>query len=732
MPATQPPPYSLKKQLPEFSSEGLDTGIYPYLQVLKNRKGVLIACVFFTVAVALVTNLTQRPVYQATAELLLQPKASQMDPSARTANAVLQDPTLLLTQFRMIRSPHLASKVLERLERPENRAALLDCYSVRPSRRKKNEEGVFSAKERQILAGRIQGSITPRQPDRGVRILTISVAGYNPSMVAQLANTAAEVYNEMNYQSDMDAFRQNFLMMSKSLAEIREKIKTGEFTFQKIDSEVKLLEALKIYEEKHPLVIQLRADIPQLADKLKYEIQNLAALQLRQRPDLVPLLTTPHVTFEDLHKIEADLHILKPILEQELNTNREMYNSLFRKFQEVEISGAGSIWLDPIVVEPAGAPSRPIRPNKKLNLIIGFFVGLFLGTGLTFFLEYLDSSVRSLEDVRTYLKLFPLGMIPYVEFNTSSSNGEKASGVSKPSQAMNVRPFWLADNPGIPLYVAEAYRIVRTNLAFGSVDTTLKVLQVTSAVKGEGKTTTAANLGVSLALAGSRTLLIDADLRRPTLHRILGMERTEGGLSAALANGKSWESLAIQTEIPNLFFLDAGIIPPNPAELLSSKRMKAFIDELREHFEMVIIDSPPVVSVADATIIATRVDGTILVSRSAFAPRHLCLQAKHALESVNGKLVGCVLNSVQTRHQPYYYQQYYRQYGRYHEDAQEKSSQEMGEDPVSLSSETLEKMRALQEPFLIFLAASWSRLMALLKWKPPSRKESKSSVGAPQ
>ena len=291
--------------------------------------------------------------------------------------------------------------------------------------------------------------------------------------------------------------------------------------------------------------------------------------------------------------------------------------------------------------------------------------------------------------------------------------------------AKHHRRFWLAGDSDIPLYVAEAYRIIRTNLAFGSVDTSLKVLQVTSAVKGEGKTTTAANLAVSLALAGSRTLLVDADLRRPALHRILGMDERGPGLSEALTNGKPADSLLVATVVPNLFCLVAGTIPPNPSELLSSKRMKALVDEIRENFDMVILDSPPVISVADSAIIASRVDGTIFVSRSGFVPRHLCLQAKHALESVNGKIIGCVLNSVQSGHQPYHYDRYYREYARY---GDQKGASAQPDVSQKLTSQW-ERFKALKEPLLIFLSSSWSRLGERLKWDQ-SKKESKTSLGA--
>lgn len=723
------PPYSpltLAPQTapPDPSDSG---GISPYLHILRNRKGLIAGVVFVFLSFSFFVNLIQKPVYRASTELIFQSR-SKTPALTQMAGSSFLDPTLLTTQFRLVRGPQVAKKALEKLEKPENRETLLRMFSIRPSRKKK-DSSVFSEKEQRALTGAIQDSVSVGQPDRSVRIITISVAGYVPEMVARLADSVAEAYIEVNYSSYVNSFRQSFGMISKTLSEIREKIKTSEFASQKINSEIRLLEALQIYGEKHPLVIQLRSEIPELARKLKRSAKNLETMDIFQRRDLVPLLMHPSLELKELQEIEADLHTLKPILEQEVTSNRDMHNSIFQRLQEIEIQGGGNEWVDAKVIERAGVPGRPIRPNKRLNLMMGLFFGVFFGIGLAFFLEYLDSSVRSIEDVRSYLKLFPLGMVPQVEFGEKIEKG----GENRETVENTGRSFWLASDSEVPLFVAEAYRIIRTNLAFSSVDTTLKILQLTSAVKGEGKTTTAANLAMSLVSAGSKVLLVDADLRRPALHKILGLRwGVEGGLADSLMNGKSWQSVVVPSSIPNLFFLGAGSTAPNPAELLSSKRMKNLMEELKENFDLVILDSPPIISVADSAIIASRVDGTILVSRSGLVPRHLCLQAKNALESVHAKVIGCVLNGVQTQHQPYYYYDYYRQYGRYQEEEGEEGQRSKRKTRSSgSSSETIERLKALKEPLLIFLSQSWARVGELLKWEQAAKEDPKSSIGTP-
>ncbi len=719
-----PPPYAAQHTFHEtHPTQNLNPTFFTYLHVLRKRKWVVVGSVLLALSIAMIVNQAQKPVYQSSTELVLQAKESaQGGGSGHSTTSFMQDPTFLITQMRLIRNPILAKRALEKLEDIDHRDALLNCFLIHPSG-KQDQKAIFSDVERQRIIRGIPGSLGASQVEKA-RMIRISVTCYEASATVLLADAVAATYIEMNYESQVHAFQQSFSMISKSLADIREKIKTGEIAIQKVDSEIKLLEALKVYEEKHPRVIQLRSEIPALTQKLNQGIQNLKTMQFTQRKDLINLVMQPHVAIKDLSAIEEDLYTLKPILEQEVNTNREMYNSMFKKLQEVELSG-GNAWVDAKVVEPASVPGRPVRPNKKMNLMVALIIGIFVGGGLAFFLEYLDSSIRNLDDVRTYLRLFPLGMVPEVEFGSEDQKKMgKNSDITHPR-----RSFWLANDVDIPLYVAEAYRIIRTNLAFGSVDSSsLKVLQVTSAVKGEGKTTTAANMGVSLAQAGIKTLIVDADMRRPSTHHILGLEGIEGGLADALANGKSWQSVVEPTRTPNLYCMPAGNIPPNPAELLSSKRLTELIEEFKAHFDMIIFDSPPVISIADASVIASRVDGIILVSRAGFVPRHFPLQAKNTLESVNGKIVGCILNSIQSQHQPYYYYRYYQKYGDYYgETAKKKSKGNFFKELGTL----LDKINLLKAPVLALGISGWNQILSLFRGEERPKKEFKSSDGRP-
>lgn len=222
--------------------------------------------------------------------------------------------------------------------------------------------------------------------------------------------------------------------------------------------------------------------------------------------------------------------------------------------------------------------------------------------------------------------------------------------------------------------IAEAYRTVRTNLQFVNVDQAKKTVLVTSAAPGEGKSTTTANLGVSMAMGGVKTLLVDSDLRRPTLHKLFGLSNA-AGLSSVLADQAPLGRGLHDTQLPNLSVLTSGPIPPNPAEMLASKRMHDTVEQLAGQYDMVFFDSPPVISVSDSMVLASLVDGVVLVVRAGAFPNEVVRNAKAQLESVKANFLGVVLNSVDLRRDGYYYRyyyQYYYGYG-YHTDAKNGS-----------------------------------------------------------
>lgn len=209
--------------------------------------------------------------------------------------------------------------------------------------------------------------------------------------------------------------------------------------------------------------------------------------------------------------------------------------------------------------------------------------------------------------------------------------------------------------------VAEAYRVVWTNLQFAKLDLSKRSIQVTSAGPREGKSTTVANLGVTMAMAGLRTLLVDSDLRKPTLHKLFGLPNT-AGLTTVLADEAPPEEGILSTRLPGLFILPSGPIPPNPAEVLASRRMGEFIELAKVRFDFVLYDSPPVLPASDSLILASLAEGVILVVKCGGFPYKMIRQAKEKLEGVKANLLGILLNSVDLKRHGYHYQYYYSQY----------------------------------------------------------------------
>jgi capsular exopolysaccharide synthesis family protein len=296
-----------------------------------------------------------------------------------------------------------------------------------------------------------------------------------------------------------------------------------------------------------------------------------------------------------------------------------------------------------VVVAPAIQPEKPVSPRPLLNIGLGFLAGLAFGLGLAFLLDYLDQSVRSDEILRERVGLVPLGHISYVP--------------AKPDRRGELVTLG-GDSP-----VVEAYKALRTNLLFSSVDKDVKTVVITSAMPNEGKSRTAANLAIVLAQAGHTTLLIDADFRRPSQHRMFGRVRNIG-LSNLFVQDMPESALFVADEqVKDLVVLPSGPTPPNPSELLGSAQMKALLARFRKGFEYIVIDTPPVNAVTDASVLAANTDAAILVVDTNKATYTAVQHAKLALERVGAKVLGSVMNKMKAAGGRYYYYDYGYAYG---------------------------------------------------------------------
>lgn len=349
--------------------------------------------------------------------------------------------------------------------------------------------------------------------------------------------------------------------------------------------------------------------------------------------------------------------------QREVQNAAQLYGDLLNKLQDVSLL-ATLTTTNIQVLDQAEIPAAPARPRKKVNIALSMVIGLALGLGMAFFIEYLDNTVKSTEDVDRLLGLAALGVVPALD--SLDRKGRLALPAISGKDKEDARPL-LTQEENSKSSFGEAYRSLRTSILLSSAERPPKSMLFTSSRPGEGKTTTAINTAISLAHTGAKVIIVDGDLRKPGLHKALGVKGTPG-LSAYLTRPLELSSIIELHTTPNLSVIPSGAIPPNPSELLSSAKMRQAIRELSEQYEYVVIDSPPI-STSDALILSTMVDGVIMVIRCGGTPKEMVTRAKRALEDVNARIFGVVLNRVDV-HQDNYYYHYYR----YHDYADDQAS----------------------------------------------------------
>ena len=349
------------------------------------------------------------------------------------------------------------------------------------------------------------------------------------------------------------------------------------------------------------------------------------------------------------------------ILKREAEANKTMYDGLLTKLKEANIA-AGLKSSNIRVVDPAMVPSLPSRPAKARNIGLSFLVGLVGGIGLALLREYLDNTVKTPDDVENLARLPALAVVP--AFTNENGTGLRERLITHASINGHEKRIELVAQHLPKSQMSEAFRALRTSILLSQPDHPPQVILVTSALPREGKTTAAANLAVTLAQLGDRTLLIDADLRKPGVGRLLNM--TDGqyaGLSSYLAGASSLELVTVpHTAIPNLVAIPTGPLPPNPADLLSSHKLADALRELRSQYKFIVIDSPPIMAATDAVILSVQADGVLLVVRSGETPKEAFTRAKDLLTSVKCNLLGAVLNAVDSSAPDYYYSYRYYPY----------------------------------------------------------------------
>jgi len=417
----------------------------------------------------------------------------------------------------------------------------------------------------------------------------------------------------------------------------------------------------------YPKVAQLNNQIKEIDHQLQTETnkavdhfrgQYLAALQ---RENLL------HDSFEKQKQEANKLNesaIEYSLLKRDVESNRTLYEGLLEKLKEAGVT-AGLRSNNFRILSAARTPYSPVEPNIPRNLAFALVLGIISGVGLAFLLENMDNTVRTPEQAQALSALPSLGMIPLGSKTTSHGSRNRLALTSSKEAVetvTQVRP---------QSQMAESYRALRTSLLLSNLGAPPKVIMVTSARPQEGKTTTSINTAIVLAQKGVRVLLIDADLRRPSIHKTLGMGPRSGLSNVLTGSATLQQTIVTSPVLQNLFILPAGTAPPNPAELLASSNMKDLVAELRGQYDHIVVDTPPTLSVTDAVVLSSRADATILVIRSGQTTKQALRRSRDILMQVNAHVAGVLLNAVDLTSPDYYY--YYEYQGKYTHYYQEES-----------------------------------------------------------
>jgi capsular exopolysaccharide synthesis family protein len=399
-------------------------------------------------------------------------------------------------------------------------------------------------------------------------------------------------------------------------------------------------------------MLQLKAQIDDVKDSIKAQMANIVG-SIKSSYEAAKSKEAMVQAQADRSKQELlDLQgrsIQYTILKRETDTNRQLYDGLLQRLKEVGVAG-GVDSNNISVVDKAEVPNHPFKPNLKINSLIAAFLGLFGGIGLAFLFEHLDDTIKQPEDIERLLGIATLGVIPLIRPSSKEQTRDRRGGIA------NLALTALEDPRSA---FAEAYRSVRTALQFSTADGAPKVLMLTSTSAGEGKSTSALSLAIHFAQAGKRILLIDADLRNPSLHRTLDADNSLG-LTNVLAGDAEAYMVTLPTVVANLFLMPTGPWPPNPAELLSGAKMLALINLATEKFDHVIIDGPPVLGLADALVLGNLAEATILVIDAGSTRRGYAQGAIKRLRSSRTHVLGGILVKVDGSGHAYgYYQNYY-------------------------------------------------------------------------
>jgi polysaccharide biosynthesis transport protein len=682
-----------------------------YLKIVYKRRYTVYTFFAIVFAIVLIGTLSSTPIYQASTKVLIE-KVEPTNLSVAYPYYMPYDPEFYETQYQLIKSTSVAQKVVTML-------SLDKTYESYFRNAKQLFPSDDSKAKMTVLADIISSGITV-SPVKNSKIVNLSFLSTNPEFAALVANSVAKAYIEEILDMRMSSSRYSIEWMSKKAEEEKVKLeqseqalqeymrandiitlqnkiaitpeKLTEFNTQLIKAETKRkeLEALyskvsninlkdaetipavasdptiqllrnqilkaeqnteefsKKFGRKHPVMIKAEEELRGLQQKKDQEIKRVIA-SIRNEYELARSSEiTLHKALSS-SKAEAltlnEKFIQYGVLTREVETNRQLYDALIKKLKEQSVTEqvqTVNVW----VVEKAEKPVSPVKPRKSINILLGIIVGLFGGIGLAFFFEYLDNTIKSAEDVETRLGLPVLGTIPLLE-----------------SKDENIEETILKEPQSV---YSESYKTVRTAVLLSSASHPPRNILITSMAPEEGKTVTSVNLAATIARSGYSVLLIDSDLRKPRIHKVFGLNNLSG-LSTYLAGATPDITAVFKNPMINLTVIPSGPTPPNPSELLGSNRMNELLKILNEKFDLIIWDSPPLMTVTDSLILSRILDGTIIVTRAGkttydIVRRGLKLLQGNRESLIDARVLGLIINAFNVKNADQHYYQYYNYY----------------------------------------------------------------------
>jgi capsular exopolysaccharide synthesis family protein len=710
----------------EFSSR--DPHLYDYLLILRKHQWLILSFLVAVVTFASIATFRMKPIYVASAKLEIDRESTNilpfpgadpydyemdLDNYIETQSRVLMSETMALQTIRNMNlaanpefsgggdSGAIAAGSLKNQKLPPEIGAFLGSLSVKRIPNTRLVEVTFESSDPQLAAellnahleNYIQQNYSSRYKETAdaskwlqseLDELSVKVRRSEDARIAyernnqiwnvdDKNNVTTERLSDLNKQltdAQSDSLKKQALYeFAKAgdldaVPQLRDNSVLQGLQTKRGDLSIQYTDAVNQYGPNFPKVQRLQEQMKAVDEQIIRERKGIIAQlesDYREAKQHEELLNRALDEQKGEVSVMSEKMIQYNILKREAEANKALYDSLQTKLKEAEIS-SGLKSSNIRIVDPAMVPSAPSRPAKARNIALAFLVGLVGGIGLALLREYMDNTVKTPDDIETLVGLPSLAVVPAFEghegtvtrsgfFKTASSNGHQ-------------KRIELVAQHLPKSQMSEAFRALRTALLLSQADRPPQVILVTSALPREGKTTAAANLAVTLAQLGDKTVLVDADLRKPGVGRLLNLGSAKyPGLSSYLAGVSTLDVVTVpHPVIPNLAAIPTGPLPPNPADLLSSHRLVEAIVELRKKYKFVVIDSPPIMAATDAVILSVQTDGVLLVVRSGQTPKEAFTRARELLVSVKAPMLGVVLNAVDSSAPDYYYSYRYYPY----------------------------------------------------------------------